>query len=68
MVARLSLTVLLILATAGMSGCGRRGNLDRPSDARYDAEVEAAKAARQPAPPRPASAPERRFILDGLID
>jgi predicted small lipoprotein YifL len=66
---RLILSTLLILAVAGVSACGRRAPLERPSDARYEEERDAARKARQPAPPKPSrETPERPFILDGLID
>lgn len=65
---RLILSTLLILSLASVSACGRRAALDRPSDARYEREREEAKKAGLPAPARPPAAPERRFILDGLID
>jgi len=69
MIARPILTFLLIVAVAGVSGCGRRAALDRPSDVRYEAEREAAREDGQPAPPKPSrETPERPFILDGLID
>ena len=53
------LTQLSILALVAIvaSGCGRRADPVRPS-------VAAAEAG-QPAPP---SAPDRKFILDGLLD
>jgi len=69
MSARPILTVLLILAVAGVSACGRRAALERPIDVQYEKDREAAKKAGLPAPERPSQdVPERRFILDGLID
>lgn len=69
MSARPFLTILIVLAVAGVSACGRRAALERPSDVRYEQEREAAKKAGLPAPEKPASdVPERPFILDGLID
>jgi predicted small lipoprotein YifL len=66
---RLILSTLLILAVAGVSACGRRAPLERPSDARYEQEREEARKNRQPAPAKPSKeTPDRPFILDGLID
>jgi predicted small lipoprotein YifL len=66
---RLILSTLLIVAVAGVSACGRRAPLERPSDARYEEQREAARKAGQPAPAKPSQeTPERPFILDGLID
>ncbi len=65
----LSIVVLLTAASLALTACGRRGALDTPSEARWEQEREAAKAAGQPAPPKPTRAPpQRSFILDGLID
>lgn len=69
MMLRTTLTVCLIVAIAGVSGCGRRAALERPSDVRYEQEREAAKKAGQPQPEKPSpDVPDRPFILDGLID
>ncbi|MDP3899258.1 MAG: lipoprotein [Mesorhizobium sp.] len=69
MSARPFLTVLIVLAVASVSACGRRAALDRPADVRYEQERQAAKKAGLPAPEKPSNAvPERPFILDGLID
>ena len=63
-----ALTLLVVLAI-GVSACGRRSGLDTPSEARWEREREAAKAAGEPAPPKPTrDTPERPFILDSLID
>ena len=52
-----------------VAGCGRKANLDTPTQANYEREKEEAKKAGTPAPPRPSKeTPDRRFILDGLID
>jgi len=66
--ARLLLSVALIAAIGTVSACGRRASLDRPSEAQWEADRDAARKAGQPAPPRPEAPPEKRFILDGLID
>ena len=66
---RLILSTVLILAVVGVSACGRRAPLDRPIDAQYEQEKEAARKAGRPAPAKPSTeTPDRRFILDGLID
>ncbi|MGB3500592.1 MAG: hypothetical protein WBA44_03145 [Mesorhizobium sp.] len=68
-VSRLIMTTALIAAVAGVSACGRRAALERPADVQYELDREAARKAKQPAPPKPSNdAPDRRFILDGLID
>lgn len=66
---RLILFSVLILAVAGVSACGRRAPLDRPIDAQFEKDRAAAREAGQPDPAKPpAEMPDRRFILDGLID
>ena len=66
---RLILSITLIASLGVVSACGRRGDPERPADVRYEQEREAARKARQPAPPKPSrETPDRRFILDGLID
>ncbi|MBW3096516.1 LPS translocon maturation chaperone LptM [Pseudohoeflea coraliihabitans] len=57
-----SLTLLLVAGLA-LSACGRRGDPITPSAAR----AEAAGNAERPAEER-YEAPDRRFILDGLLD
>jgi len=64
-----SVIVLIVLALA-LAGCGRRGGLELPPEAKPHP---AAKPAEAPLPPEPKRAfqkkkgPERPFILDGLI-
>jgi predicted small lipoprotein YifL len=60
--ARIVTVLVLGFALAATAACGRRGALERPS-------TEAAPAA-TPANPGAVNpqAPDRRFILDGLID
>ena len=68
-VSRLTLTATLILALAAVAGCGRKGQLDTPTQANYEREKAAAEKAGTPPPARPSDdTPDRRFILDGLID
>ena len=68
-VSRLTLTATLILGLAAVAGCGRKSDLDTPSQAAYEREKEAADKAGTPPPARPSDdTPDRRFILDGLID
>ena len=63
------LTLLLVVSIAAVAGCGRRASLDTPSQAAYEREREEAKQAGLPPPPKPSDeTPDRRFILDGLID
>ncbi|KGF70657.1 hypothetical protein LL06_03745 [Hoeflea sp. BAL378] len=51
----------LALSGAVLTGCGRKGPLDRPS-----VTVAPAGDAQEQAEPAPAT--ERRFILDGLLE
>ena len=67
-VGRTVVTIAILVALAGASGCGRRGGLDTP----YEAAIQARKDAKennQPLPPEPAK-PERNkpFFLDKLIE
>jgi len=50
----------VVLMSAVLTGCGRKGPLERPSAT----TAPAASAEEAPAP----TVPERRFILDGLLD
>jgi predicted small lipoprotein YifL len=52
--------ILLAALTIAATGCGRRGDLEAPSVARAEARGE-----ERPAEP---AAPDRRFILDALIE
>ncbi len=64
------LSILVALAVAGpalLAGCGRKGPPIKPSEA----AVQRAKENKEPAPQRPtpnAKNPEKKFILDGLLD
>ena len=63
------ITVLALAATLGVvAGCGRKGALDTP----YTAAVEARKEAernKEPLPPEPTPpVPDKKFVLDGLLD
>lgn len=61
--------VLLPVALAALSACGRKGDLETPSQAAATARQEAAKAEGAKADEaQPEARPERRFILDALID
>jgi len=57
--------LILALTLATLAACGRKGDLDTPTQAAAAARQDAA-AAEPAAPAEPV--PERRFILDGLID
>ena len=66
---RLAISTALVVALAAVAGCGRKGQLDTPTQANYEREKEAAEKAGTPPPARPSDdTPDRRFILDGLID
>jgi len=55
----------MALSVAVLSGCGRKGPLDRPGVSA--APATATEQATDPAPV-PATGNERRFILDGLLE
>lgn len=58
--ARCARTAILALAAAAvLAGCGRKADLDPPGVTRQPAQATA-----ETAPP----VPERRFILDGLLE
>jgi predicted small lipoprotein YifL len=62
-------TILAVAAALGLvAGCGRKGSLDTP----YAAGIEARKEAqrnKEPLPPEPTPPqPDRKFVLDGLLD
>lgn len=66
---RLLISITMIVALGAVSACGRRADNERPIDAQWEADREAARKAGQPAPPKPSrETPERPFILDSLID
>ncbi len=57
-------TPILMLAVAGivLAGCGRKGDLDRPSTPVEQQNIRKSGDARQPE-----AAPERPFLLDPLL-
>ncbi len=55
-------TMIALCAALTFAGCGRRGALERPSG-----PVEPAVEKADPGAVNP-QAPDKRFILDGLID
>ena len=61
------LVVLLAACPIVLAGCGRKGPPLKPSEA----AIQNAKANKQPAPDRPtpnSENPDKKFILDGLLD
>jgi predicted small lipoprotein YifL len=58
----------VLIAAVGVTACGRRAPLERPADVQYEKEREEARRNNLPEPPRPAPTPDRRFVLDPLID
>lgn len=64
-----SLVLVALIAAVSVSACGRKADLERPSDAANErARSSGGIGINQPAEPAPvAPAPERRFILDALI-
>lgn len=61
------MTIAILLSFAMLAGCGRRGDPLRPSEA----AIAQAKKEERPAPAAPTpngSNPEKRFILDGLLE
>jgi predicted small lipoprotein YifL len=58
----------LVLLAVAVTGCGRKSDLLTPYEAAVEAREEAEKA-KQPLPPEPTPPPpDRRFILDPLIE
>ncbi len=58
---------LLILAISVLAACGRAGDPLKPSEA----AIEHAKENKETPPPRPVpnkSNPDKRFVLDGLLE
>jgi predicted small lipoprotein YifL len=57
----------LMVAAGGLSGCGVRGPLDPPAQAKAEGETRSAEAAaageNSSAPPKP----HEPFVLDGLL-
>ena len=61
------LLALLMIAGLVLAGCGRAGDPLKPSEA----AIERAKEAKKPPPPSPLpnkDNPDKRFILDGLLE
>ncbi|MER2534327.1 MAG: lipoprotein [Rhizobiaceae bacterium] len=67
MAGRIFATLLLVAATALVSACGRRSDLDTPYQAQVQARKDAQRAG-QPVPPEPAKPDtDKPFILDKLL-
>ncbi|MEL6744673.1 MAG: hypothetical protein AAFO68_04290 [Pseudomonadota bacterium] len=65
--ARKGMFVALIVSLGALSACGRMGDPIKPSQA----AINEAKANKQPAPKKPVpneQNPEKRFVLDGLLE
>ncbi|HEV7416652.1 MAG TPA: lipoprotein [Tianweitania sediminis] len=62
-----SLCLVALVAAFALGGCGRKADLDTPSEAANAARQNTGIGINQPAEPAPPPAPERRFILDPLI-
>ncbi|MGD9914660.1 MAG: lipoprotein [Rhizobiaceae bacterium] len=61
------LTALVLAAAVVLVGCGRRGPLDTPYQAKVDARKEAERN-KEPLPPEPTPpVADKPFILDGLL-
>ena len=59
--------LLLVLAPALLIGCGRKGAPIKPSDA----AIAKAKENKEPVPEKPipnSENPDKKFVLDGLLD
>ena len=64
---RIFAAIVLVLAAAVISGCGRKSALDTPYQAQVDARKEAEKTGGQ-MPPEPAKPDnDKPFILDPLL-
>ena len=62
-----AVTLAALLLPAIASGCGRKGDPLKPSEAAIDR----AKANKEPAPEKPTpnkENPDKRFILDGILE
>ena len=68
LISRTSMLVVLMAASSiVLAGCGRKGPPLKPSEA----AIQNAKANKEPVPDRPtpnSENPEKKFILDGLLD
>ncbi|MEM1039930.1 MAG: hypothetical protein AAGI12_10730 [Pseudomonadota bacterium] len=65
--ARGGMFVALIISLGTLSACGRAGDPIKPSQA----AINEAKASKQPTPNKPVpneQNPEKRFVLDGLLE
>lgn len=61
------MTIAILLSCAMLAGCGRRGDPLKPSEA----AIAQAKKENRPAPDAPTpnkDNPDKRFILDGLLE
>jgi predicted small lipoprotein YifL len=59
--ARLVMTLVLVGSVAALTACGRKAPLDSP----YEAQIEAAKAAKTTPPEPPVE--DKPFVLDPLL-
>lgn len=63
-----SLVLVALMAAVATSACGRKADLETPSQAANErARSTGSIGINQPAEPAPPPAPERPFILDALI-
>lgn len=58
-------TVAALALAVGLAGCGVRGNLETPHDAKAETTAQADSGQGKPA--GTASKPHRSFVLDGLL-
>jgi predicted small lipoprotein YifL len=62
-----SLVLVALMAAVATSACGRKADLETPSQAANDAKRNSSIGINQPAESAAPPAPERPFILDALI-
>jgi predicted small lipoprotein YifL len=65
MVKSIKLSAVLAAVGLGLAGCGVRGSLEMPPDAKPDATAKADSG--QGKPEGATSKPHKEFILDGLL-
>jgi predicted small lipoprotein YifL len=65
MVKRVKLSAVLAAVALALGGCGVRGSLDMPPEAKADVTAKADSA--QGKPEGATSRPHKEFILDGLL-
>lgn len=58
---------VLALAAAGLAGCGVRGSLDAPSEAKAAGTATSAEAGAAGTNSAAAPKPHRPFVLDGIL-